>query len=325
MNHRRRLVFALGGGALTVSLPSLAQSQKVYRVGILMGNSMRRSPYPQAFLQEMKILGYVDGQNVSFIMREAENRPERLPELANELVAEKVDVIVTSGTTNVRALRQATSTIPIVFALVTDPVDSGFVRSLARPGYNMTGTTNLSAELSGKRLELLREFSPKMSRIAILVTDEAHVPPQVEQIRTGAKRLGMNIQTIQVRGRADFDGASKELRTWRANAMLVVDSTGNNSNFTLLPEFAEQLRLPSMYPRPNYAEAGGLVSYGANNGTLYRRAAHYVDKILKGAKPADLPVELPTHFEMVINMKTAKVLGIKIPQSILLRADRLIE
>jgi len=319
------MIVALGAGALTTPFPAFSQTQRVYRVGILMGNSMRGGVYAPEFLKEMNKLGYSDGQNTSIVLREAENRPERLPELANELVAEKVDVIVTSGTANVRALRQATSTIPIVFALVTDPVGSGFARSLARPGYNMTGVTPLNVEMSGKRLEILRELAPKISRVAVLVTDEAHVPPQVEQIRMAANRLGMSVETTEVKGREDFEGATKQLRKWRANAIYVVDSTRNNGNFKLLAEFSEQLRLPSMYSRPNYIEAGGLVCYGPNNGALYRRAAHFVDKILRGARPADLPIELPTHYEMVINMKTAKALGIKVPQSILLRADRVIE
>jgi len=326
MNNRRKLLLGLGAGALAAPFRSLAQTQKVHRVGILFGGStLRTGRVTREFQEELGRLGYIEGQNLAIIQRQADLRLERLPALAAELVAEHVDVILATSTMQVQAARQATSSIPIVFVLVTDPVGMGFVQSLARPGFNMTGTTNVNIELSGKRLEILKELAPKASRVAVLVSDEPNVPIQVEQIRIGAKQLGITIQTTQVSRREDFEAVGKQLRAWRTDALLAVESTANNYNAKLLGEFAAHVRLPAIYVRGNYIDEGGLISYGANAAALYRRAAHFVDRILKGAKPADLPVELPTHYEMVINMKAARSLGIKVPQSLLLRADRVIE
>jgi len=324
MNNRRRLMLALGGSALAASFPSVAQTPKVYRVGMLAPGSTL-SDMHQFFLNELRMLGYVEGKNLSIVVRFAESRLERLPTLAAELVAERVDVIFAPSSVTAKAAHQATSSIPIVFAVVFDPVALGFAQSLARPGYNMTGTSSLNSELSAKRVEILKEFFPKTSRLAVLVTDEPQVPPQLEQIQMGAKHLGISILTAQVMRREDLKGVGKQLRAWRANAIFVPDSSINTLNARLLAELAAQLHVPAMFGHSLYPDAGGLMSYGPNNKVLWRLATSYVDKILKGANPSDLPIGLPTHYELVINMKTAKALGIKVPQSLLLRADRVIE
>ena len=327
MNNRRRMLIALGAGALTTSFYSNAQSQKVHRVGYLAAGSAQTNEVPLGELvRGLKALGYVEGQNLTLVRRFAEGRLERLPALALEMVAAGVDLIVVTGTTPGKAAREATSSIPIVFNSVTDPVGSGFVQSLARPGYNMTGLSHINADLAAKRLEILKELSPNVSRVAVLVSGEPHVvQPQLEQVQIGAKQLGISLQIARLLRREDFDSVSKQLRAQRADAIFVIDSTTNRYNKNLIVELAAKLRLPAMYAADRYTDAGGLICYGANAGASNYRIAYYVDRILKGANPSDLPVELPTHFELVINMKAAKALGIKIPQSLLLRADRLIE
>jgi len=321
---RRKLLIALGAGALGSSLTTVAWAQKIHRVGILFA-AAKTTPRLQAFFQELRRLGYIEGQNVAIVGRFAEGKLELLPEFATELAAEKVDVIFASSTNAVQAARQATASIPIVFSVVSDPVGSGFVTSLGRPGGNITGISSINRELAAKRLQILKEMFPKTSRVAVLITDEPQVAPQLEQVQQAAKLLGMDILTTQVLGRDDFERGHKLLRSWRADSIFVVDSAGNSINRKLIAEFAAQIRLPAIYAESDYAGAGGLISYGANFDELFRRAAQYVDKILKGAKPAELPVEQPTKFELVINMKTAKALGITIPQSILVRADKVIE
>jgi len=322
MNNRRRLVIALGASALGVSLQAIAEAPKIYRIGIL---STRHGPYAQEFRDELQTLGYAVGQNISFLTRFTERQLERFPALAAELVAEKVDVILAPSTPAAQAAQKATSTIPIVFLNVTDPVGSGFVKSLAQPGYNMTGLSHINAELAAKRLEILKDFFPKASRVAVLTSGEPIERPQLEQVQIGAKALGIKLEMAQVLRREDFESVSKRLRGWRANAILVIDSLTNSYNGKLLADFAGQVKLPTMSARNTYTDDGLLISYGANGGAMYRRAAHFVDKILKGAKPTDLPAELPTRYELVINLKTAKALGIKFPHSLLQRADRVIE
>lgn len=324
MVTRRELLIAIGAGAFGLSFTTVAQTQKVHRIGILFGGS-KSHPGLQAFMQELRRLGYIEGQNVSIVNRIAEGNLERLPALAAELVAEKIDVIFASSTNTVQAARQATASIPVVFSVVSDPVGSGFVASLGRPGGNITGTASINRELSAKRLQIVREMDPKRSRVAVLITDEPQVAPQLEQVRQAAKLIGMSILTTQVLSRDDFESAHKLLHTWRADSLYVPDSVTNTINRKLLVEFAAQLRLPAIYSNSVYSDDGGLISYGANYEELFRRAAQYVDKILKGAKPADLPVEQPTKFEMVINLKTARALGIKIPNSIMVRADKVID
>jgi len=321
MNDRRRFVVALGASAMGISLGTFAQAPTIRRIGLLRTGALG----PPEFVQELERLGYVQGKNISLIVPSSHSHSGGLPAMASELVAERVDVIVTGNTISALAARAATTSIPIVFYFVSDPVGSGLVQSLARPGYNMTGTTHLNAELAAKRLEILKELSPKMSRLAVFTSDEPHALLQLEQVQIGAKQLGISIQTVKVLRREDFESVEKKLRGWRANAIFVVDSVTNASNAKLMAEFSAQLRLPAMYARDRYTHEGGLASYGVNSEATYRRAAYYVDRILKGAKPAELPVELPTQYELVINMKTAKALGFKVPQSLLARADRVIE
>ena len=324
MNKKRELIMALGAGALGISLTTAAQRQTIHRVGILITGS-KSSPNLLAFMQELRRLGYIEGQNVSIVSRFAEGNLEHLPAFAAELVAQKVDVFFSASTPGVQAARLATASIPIVFAVVSDPVGSGFVASLARPGGNITGTSNISRELSAKRLQILKEIAPKTSRVAVLTADEPQVALMLEQVQQAAKLLGMNILTTQVLSRNDFESVHRQLRTWRADSIDVFDSSKNLFNRKLLAEFAAQARLPAIYAQSQYVDAGGLMSYGPNYEALYRRAAQYVDKILKGARPADLPVEQPTKFEMVINLKTAQALGLAIPQALLLSADKVIE
>jgi ABC-type uncharacterized transport system substrate-binding protein len=324
MATRRQLLGFLGASALGISLTTVAQAQKVHRVGILTSAS-KDAPRLQAFLQELRRLGYIEGQNVAIVGRFGDGKIDLLPEFAAELAAEKVDVIFASSTNAVQAARQGTDSIPIVFSVVSDPVGSGFVTSLGRPGGNITGISSINRELAAKRLQILKEMFPRTSRVVALITDEPQVAPQLDQVRQAAKLLGMSILTAQMLDRDDFERGQKLLRSWRADSIYVVDSAKNSSNSKLIAEFAAHIRLPAIYAESDYARAGGLVTYGANFDELYRRAAHYVDRILKGARPAELPVEQPTKFELVINMKAAKALGITIPQSILVRADRVIE
>ena len=327
MMKRRKLLIALGAGALAASLASFAQQQqKVYRVGILgTGTAASFSSYYEAFSQGLGELGYVEGKNISIERRFADGNPDRLPALAAELVQQKVDVIFASNTSSVQAARQVTGTIPIVFAVVGNPIGAGFVASLARPGGNITGASGIQWELSAKRLQILKEAFPNVSRVAVVVSSEPVVATQFAEVQRAAKILGMEVMSIEVRRRDDFEQGFTLLRKWRADSIYVAESPTNAFNSKLLAEFAAKIRLPAAYASKQYVEAGGLMSYGANYEALYRRAATYVDKILKGAKPADLPVELPTKFELVINMKTAKALGIKIPDAIRLRADEVIE
>jgi len=324
MNNRRKLLIALGAGALGVSPALFAQTQRIHRVGMISAGSALSDVFLE-FQQELKRLGYVDGQSISYVVRFSQGHLERLPALISELVAEKVDVIFAPSGASAKAARQAVASIPVVFAVVYDPVALGLVASLARPGSNMTGTASLNNELAGKRLEILKELSPTASRIAVLVSDEPQAAPVLEQVQAGAKILGMSVLTAQLVRREDLESVSKQLRAWRANAIFVADTSTNSGNAKLLAELAARLRLPAMYGWDRYTDAGGLMCYGPNYKALYRRSAHYVDKILKGAKPADLPIEQPTHYELIINMKTAKALGIKVPQSLLARADRVIE
>jgi putative ABC transport system substrate-binding protein len=324
MNSRRKVIIVLGASAFGISFTSAAQTPKIHRVGILFSNT-KSSLSLQAFLQELRRLGYIDTQNVLIEYRFAEGKLDRLPALSSELVAEKVDVIFASNTNAVQAARQATTSIPIVFSVVSDPVGSGFVASLARPGGNITGTTSINRELAAKRLQILKEVFPKTSRVAALIADDPQVAPQLDQVQQASKRLGINILITKVLSRDDFESANNLLRSWRADSIYVIESATNSNNRKLLVEFVAQIRLPAIYVEKQYVDLGGLISYGANYEDLYRRAAIYVDKILKGAKPSDLPVEQPTTFELFINGRTAKALGIAIPQSLLISADKVIE
>lgn len=276
-----------------------------------------------AFREALQELGYVEGQNITFEQRWAEGRVDRLPGLAAELVRRRVDVIVTAGGEAARVAKQATSTIPIVMATGADPVRLGLVESLSRPGGNLTGVTSLSASLTAKRLELLTEFVPSVSRVTVLWDGTPNSRLSVQDVETAAQTLGIAIHPVRARAPNEIEQAFSSAA--REQALIVVASPSLFIERKRIAELAVKHRLPTVVGAREYTEAGGLFSYAVSYPDLFRRAAWYVDKILKGAKPADLPIEQPTTFEMVVNLKTASSLGLVIPQSLLLRADDLIE
>ena len=284
------------------------------------------SPWAAAFRQELGRLGYAKGQTIALEERWAEGRLDRLAPLAAELAGLNVDILVTTTTPGVRAAQQATRTIPIVMALVSDPVGSGVVANLARPGGNVTGLSLMHPELSKKRLELLKEVVPKVSRVAILSNPSNPIaPPLLRETEAAARGLGVQIQVVEVRNSAGLDGAFSAMTRDRAGALVVTPDFVFMEQRMRIVDLAAKTRLPAMYAWREPVDAGGLMAYGASIPDLMRRAAGYVDKILKGAKPADLPIEQPAKLELVINMKAAKALGLKIPPAILARADEVIE
>jgi putative ABC transport system substrate-binding protein len=320
-----RKVISLALGAMLFALCSSAEAQegkKIAWVGYLAGSG---SAPNQAFVQGMPDLGYVEGKNIAFVYRTAEGRRERYADLAAELVRLKVDVIVTDVTGAGLALKKATSTIPIVMTSSTDPVGTGLVASLARPGGNVTGLTNVGGELGGKLLELLKEVTPRLSRAAILGT--AGSADEVFAIETEVPARAMGVQLIRLRLQSpdDIDGAFRTITKERANGLVMrLPRSLFSAHYKRVAELTASSRLPSIALGPAWTNAGGLMSYGSDLNFQYRRAATYVDKILKGTKPADLPVEAPTKFEFVINLKTAKQIGLTIPPNVLARADRII-
>ncbi len=320
------VALALG---MLAALPAAGaqQPKKVPRIGVLWPYSPTvASPLAQAFRQGLRGLGYVEGQNIALEERWAEEKYDRLPSLAAELVRLNVDIIVAATTTAIQAAQHATRTIPIVMTITNDPVDSGFVASLARPGGNITGLSLLSPELSGKRLELLKEATPKVSRVAVLwnSSNPSH-PLLLRETEAAARALRVQLQPLEVRGPTEVDSAFSTMTRDRAGALIVLPDAIFRNQQRRIADLAAKSRLPAMYWTRELVDAGGLMAYGANIPDLFRRAATYVDKILKGTKPADLPVEQPTRFELVINMKTAKALGLTFPQTILIRADHLIQ
>jgi putative ABC transport system substrate-binding protein len=323
----RRREFILLIGSTAVAWPLSARTQqggKKYIIGRFSAGSATE-PLVDVMTEALRELGWVEGENVVFERRYAENRLERLPELAADLVRLKVDVIVAGGTLAPLAAKRATSTIPIVMVGAGDPLGSGLVPSLARPGGNVTGTSLMAPDFSGKRLELLKELLPRLARVAVLWNAANPYPAIVFKETQGAGRtLGIEVQSLEVRGPDDLDGAFEAARKQRPDAMITVEDPLTLNYRKRIVDFATGQQLPSLGPR-EFAAAGGLISYGANIADGMRRAAGYVDKILKGAKPADLPVQQPTKLELVINLKTAKALGITIPPSLLVRADELIE
>jgi putative tryptophan/tyrosine transport system substrate-binding protein len=318
--------------ALSLLSPFAAEAQesgKVYRIGWL-GNDPVGGPHlTEAFRQGLRDLGYVEGRNVVIEIRWAEGKFERLPALTAELVALQVDVIVASTVLVAVAAKQAIKTIPIVFCAVGDPIGSGLVTSLARPGGNVTGLSALSPELIGKRLEQLKQAVPGVSRIAVLWEPggggERMDKDMLKRAEVAAQALGVRLQHVEARGPADFGRAFSDMTGAHAGALIVLPSPMFFSERRRLVDLAAKHRLPAGYPWREGVDAGGLISYGPSIADLYRRAATYVDKILKGTKPADLPIEQPTKFELVINLKTAKALGLTIPQTLLQRADQVIE
>ena len=306
------------------------QPKKVTRIGYLsVTNPTAESTRTEAIRLALRELGNIEGQNIVIEYRYGDAKPNRLPQLAVELVSLKVDIIVAAGGTNVvRAAKNATKTIPIVMAgQGIDPVEAGFVKSLARPGGNVTGLSNPSRELAGKRLELLKEAVPKLARVAVLYDPAA--PSGTRNVKEifplAARSLGLTVRTWEVRSAEDFDNVFAALNKHRPDGLYVSGGALINNNRKRLVAFALKSRLPSMYQSREYVDAGGLMSYDADLADSYRRVAIYVDKILKGAKPADLPIEQPTKFEFVINLKTAKQIGMTIPPSVLARADRVIK
>jgi len=302
------------------------QPKKIPRIGYLSGGSLSSSTQiTEAFRQGLHALGYVEGQNIVIDYRYAEGKLDLLPELVAELVRLRVDVIVTSGSNPARAAKKATGTIPIVMANAADPVSEGLVASLARPGGNMTGLSRMAADLSGKRLELLKETVPKASRVAVLWHPSTGGQTRSNQIEAAALVLGMTFQSLRVRAPDEFDGVFRAAKREKADILITISNGFTNSHRNPIVELAAKNRLPAMYEEPAFVEAGGLMVYGPHIPDMLRRAATYVDKILKGAKPADLPVEQPTKFELVINLKTAKQIGLTIPPNVLLRADKVIK
>jgi len=316
------IAFAICGAVAEAQQPA-----KVPRIGFLSALSPSDlSARIEAFRQGLHELGYVEGKNILIEYRYAEGKFDRLPGLAAELVRLKVDIIVSAGPISTRPSKAATSTIPIVMAFDNDPVGNGFVASLARPGGNVTGLSSLAPELSGKQLELLKEIVPNLSRVAVLGNSTEPGNAQASRVtELAAGALKVRLQYLEVLSPKDIETAFRAASKGRADAVLLLQSAITFSRREQISGLAVKSRLPAMCPFPEFVQDGGLMSYGVSYTDLFRRAATYVDKILKGAKPADLPVEQPTNFELVINMKAAKALGIKIPQSILIRADRVIE
>ena len=325
--NRRTFLCGLTLGML--GLPVAAEAQqagKVPRIGFLFYGSPGPSPELDAFRQGLRELGYIEGQNITIEYRFAGGRVGQLPELAAELVRLKLDVIVTPGTPASVAAKQATSTIPIVFAGVADAVGAGLVADFARPRGNITGLTGISAELGGTRLELLKEVAPKASRVAVLFNpaDRSNVLV-LKELQESAPALRLTLQPLGVRGPGEFEGAFVAMSRKRAHALFGAAGILTTEHRKAVVDLAAKSRIPAMWGERQFVEAGGLMSYAVNFYDQVRRAATYVDKILKGAKPGDLPVEQPTKFELVINLKTAKALGLTIPQSLLLRADEVIQ
>jgi len=300
------------------------QPKKVPRIGHLNAPSLSAlAARTEAFRQGLRALGYLEGKNIVIEYRYAEGKLDRLPALAAELVRLKVDIIVSTGPSVTRAAKEATSTIPIVMAFDTDPVGNGFVASLARPGGNITGLSTLAPEISGKQLELLKEIVPKLSRVAVFGTSTTPGSAQaLREMERAAGAFGVKLQYLDVLDPKDIETAFRAAGKGRADAVLVLVSGVAASHRTEIAELAIKSRLPAIYFRSEFVEDGGLMAYGVSITDLDRRAATYVDKILKGAKPADLPVEQPTKFELVINLKTAKQIGLTIPQKVLGRADK---
>ena len=328
MNKRRKLVIALGASALTAPLSALAQQQgKVWRIGFLgVASASGYVKEIDAIRAGLRDLGYVEGKNIAIEYRWAESNPERLKEMAAELVALKVDVIITHSTVGARTAAQATKTIPIVIADAADPVALGLVASLARPGGNITGSTGFQTELAAKRLELLKEVMPRLKRVAFLLRapNLNSVVPTYEYLQTAAKAMKLELHDFKAESLEEFPGAFTAMTKMRVEAAVINEDPLFNSNAGVIAALAATHRLPAV-GLTIFAEAGGLLGYGANRPLLYGRAANFVDKILKGAKPGDLPIERATRFDLIVNLKAAKALGIKIPQQLLQRADKVIE
>jgi putative ABC transport system substrate-binding protein len=324
--RRREFITFLSGAAVAWPLAARAQQPTMPVIGFLgAATPASTSQWTAAFTQRLRELGWVEGRNVAIEYRWAEGRIERFAEIAAEFVRLKVDVIVTHSSPPVLAAKQATLVIPIVFATAGDPVGTGLVASLARPGGNVTGLSNQTGDLAAKRVELLREVIPRLGRLAILAnTGNPAAVADMREVQTTARTLGLEVVTSEIRRAEDIAPAFEAL-TGRADALYVVADALANTNRTRINTLALGARLPTMHGFREYVESAGLMSYGPNLPDGFRRAADYVDKILRGAKPGDLPVEQPTKFDLVVNLTTAKALGLTIPESFLLRVDEVIE
>ena len=324
---RRTFISSVALGLLGAPLADAQQAGKTYRIGFLaVGPRPADGALPASLRQALQELGYSEGKNVTYVGRWAEGRREQLPALAAELIAVKVDLIITFGSPAAAAAKEATSTIPIVMAVSGDPEGVGLVATLARPGGNVTGLTDNATALSAKRLELLKEAVPTASRIAVLwnAKDQA-MTLRYREIDRAAHVLGVSVQPLGVREPDDFDHAFAAMERERPDALFMVTDSLTTLNRRRVLEFAETHRIPAMYEYASLVREGGLISYGPSFDDMFLRAAVYVDKILKGAKPGELPVEQPTRYYLVANLKTAKALGLTIPQSLLMRADEVIQ
>jgi putative tryptophan/tyrosine transport system substrate-binding protein len=326
MMDRRAFIAVVGGSILAAPLAAGAQQAgKVYRIGLLGLSSRSDITGLEALRQGLRDLGYEEGKNLVIEYRWAEGKYDRLPGFADELVRRKVDVLVTYGTPGARAAKRATTTIPVVVAIMGDAVAMGIVPSLARPGGNITGSQFHFPEIMGKRVEMLKEAIPRLARIAILFNPaNPSLPPALKVMEETARSLGIELQLIEVPNPQDFVGAFAVMAQRRSEGFVVADDPMLRSHGRAIAELAAKRRLPSVGER-EYAGDGGLLAYAVNRPEVWRQAAVFIDKILKGAKPADLPFEQTTKFELVINLKTAKALGLTIPQTLLLRADQVIE
>lgn len=326
MNNRRKLVIALGASALATSFGSFAQQQgKVYHIGILEPiPAAQNAANLDALRKGLRELGYVEGQNLVIEYRSADGLAERFPELASELVHLKVDLIVTRGTPAARAAKSATETIPLVMATMGDP--RPIVASFAHPGGNITGVTTFSTELTGKQIEILKELVPRLSRVALLHNmGNPAAPPEWEETKTAARSLGLQALLLDVRSQKDLGRAFELAARQHVDALLIGADGLTQMHRQTIVDLVARSKLPAVFPAREFVEAGGLVAYAVSYPDLYFRFASFVDKIFKGASPANLPIEQPTRFELIINQKTAKALGVKIPNSVLLRADKVIE
>jgi putative ABC transport system substrate-binding protein len=326
MNNRRKLVIALGTSVLTIPLQSFAQRQgKVWRIGYQTARKGRPDPTFDAFLQGLQEFGYVEGKNILVEYRAVGDMRERTASLVAELVQLKVDAIVSVNLESILAAKQATKTIPIIFVINQDPVAAGIVDNMARPGGNITGISRLTRELGGKRLELIKEMIPGITRFGIL-WDANDKSRGIKDYEAAARVLKLQLHPMEVRGpNPDLTGAFQSAAKARVSALIVMRDPIFLDNAKQIADLAIQHRLPSICEGNEFTDAGGLVSYSTSLAENSKRAAYFVDKILKGAKPGDLPIEQPTRFDLIVNSKTAKVLGIKIPNSILVRADKVIE
>jgi putative tryptophan/tyrosine transport system substrate-binding protein len=322
-----KVLLAVIGFIFTLAAPVQAQTRGVAKIGVLSPFSPAvAESWHQALRQGLRDLGWIEGKNIAIEYRFADGKSDRLGPLAAELVRQKVDVIVTAVNTDTLAAKNATKTIPVVMASAGDPVAFGLVQSLARPGGNVTGLSQIAPELSGKRLELLKEMVPHLSRVAVLWNPKGITSPiSRKESQEPARELGLHLESIEVTSAERLDKGVEKAKSSRVGALAIMPDPLFAGNLKTIAELAVKSRLPAIFHLPEFVDAGGLVAYGPDRVDMFRRAASYVDKILKGAKPADLPVEQPMKFELVINLKTAKQIGVSIPQSVLYKADRVIK